>query len=61
MLGAPALQQWLRASCPCPVPAVVSGEEETNNGDIMRLFCGNKAVTGEATAAQGPRASGGPG
>lgn len=57
MLGAPALQQWLRASCPCPVPALVSGEEETNNGDIMSLFCGNKAVTGEATAAQGPRAS----
>ena len=42
---------------PLPSAALVSGEEETNNGDIMSLFCGNKAVTGEATAAQGPRAS----
>lgn len=61
MLGAPALQQWPRARLPCPAPALVTGEEETNNGHIMSLFYENKAVTGEATAAQGPRASRGPG
>lgn len=48
MLGAPTLQQWPRASCPCPAPALLSAEEETNNGDIIRLFCGEQDCHGRS-------------
>lgn len=53
MLGAPALQQWPRASCPCPAPALLSAEEETNNGDTISLFCGEQGCHGRSHCSSG--------
>lgn len=61
MLGAPTLQQWPRASCPCPAPALLSAEEETNNGDIIRLFCGEQGCHGRSHQRRGPGRHEGPG
>lgn len=57
MLGAP--YSAAMAEGPAALPSACSAqcvEEETNNGDIIRLFCGEQAVTGRSHQRR-PRAS----